>query len=617
MTGRQDADFEALLAYLQSGRAFDFTGYKRPSLMRRVARRMDTLGIEGYADYTDYLEVHPEEFSLLFNTILINVTSFFRDATAWETLRSEVVPSILRRKPAPEPIRIWSAGCASGEEAYSLAIMMAEAIGIEQFRNRVKIYATDVDDEALAQARAASYAAKDLEDVDEPLRERYFEPVNGRYVFKTELRRSIMFGRHDLVRDAPISHVDLLACRNTLMYFNAETQARVLTRFHFALDNGGGVLFLGRAELMLSHAHLFQAIDVKSRIFSKIAQPDLRNRLLAAVPARELEGQPAAAPSRSDRLGQLATDESPVPRIIVDAEGVLAMANRGARAMFSIVAGDIGRRLQDLEISHRPVQLASLIEQAYAERRTVAKAGVERHFPGAEIQYLDVAVSPLFDTTGAPLGASVTFTDVTRFRRLQDEVERTRHELQTANEELQSSNEELETTNEELQSSNEELETTNEELQSTNEELETMNEELQSTNEELQTVNEELRQRTEELHSSNAFLEGVLGSLRSAAVVVNQSLNITVWNERAEDLWGLRGDEVQGKSLLNLDIGLPVEPLKAMARACLGGDPHQREIVVDATNRRGKAIRCRISCSALKTPRNPREGAILLIDELP
>jgi two-component system CheB/CheR fusion protein len=209
----------------------------------------------------------------------------------------------------------------------------------------------------------------------------------------------------------------------------------------------------------------------------------------------------------------------------------------------------------------------------------------------------------------------ITFMDVTRYTRLQDELRSSREEIQTTNEELQSSNEELETTNEELQSSNEELETTNEELQSTNEELETMNEELQSTNEELQTVNEELRQRTDELNRSNAFLEAVLGSMRGAAIVVDRELNVLVWNHRAEDLWGLRQDEVRGKSVLNLDIGLPVGELRAPIRACLVDGEDHRELTLDAVNRRGKSIHCRVTCTPLLSPPDRRDGVILMMEE--
>jgi two-component system, chemotaxis family, CheB/CheR fusion protein len=607
--------FETLLVFLQRERGFDFTGYKRPSLVRRVARRMQMLGVAGVDEYVDYLQVHPDEFSQLFNTILINVTSFFRDPPAWDYLRETVLPEMLKAKGAGAPVRVWSAGTAAGQEAYSLAMALAEAMGIGAFRERAKIYATDVDEEALSQARAASYSAKEVEELDPALRSRYFELVNGRYVFRHDLRRSVIFGRNDLVQDAPISRLDLLVCRNTLMYFNAEAQAKILGRFHFALNgdgHGNGVLFLGRAEMLLTHGSLFTPLDLKCRIFAKVPSASQRARPAAAAIA-DANG---AGMTRQDRLREQAMEDSPVARIVVDVDGTLSSANQRARALFSLNPRDVGRSLHDLEISYRPADLRSLVEQAYAERRATVKVGVERRFPEGESQFLDIVVTPYFDETDTPLGVGISFIDVTRYARLQEEVQRSREEVQTANEELQSSNEELETTNEELQSSNEELETTNEELQSTNEELETMNEELQSTNEELQTVNEELRTRSEELNQVNAFLESVLRGLRVGAAVVNQNLDVLMWNERAHDLWGLRNDEVQGKGLLNLDIGLPVKELRTVIRPCLSGEADHQEVELDAVNRRGKAIRCRVTCTPLIAPGDKRQGVILMMEEL-
>ena len=196
-------------------RGFDFTGYKRSTLVRRVEKRMSEVGIKSFADYLDYLQVHPDEFPHLFNTILINVTSFFRDREAWDFLGSEIIPRLLAAKGQDALIRCWCAGTASGEEAYSLAILLTEALGVEAFRRRVKIYATDVDDAALAHARPGDTTAKDLESVPPELLDRYFDLVGSRYVFRTELRRSLIFGRHDLVHDAPISRLDLLLCRGS------------------------------------------------------------------------------------------------------------------------------------------------------------------------------------------------------------------------------------------------------------------------------------------------------------------------------------------------------------------------------------------------------------------
>lgn len=247
MTDSPNTEFEALLDYIRLSRGFDFTGYKRSSLTRRVNKRMQTVNIQGYSNYLDYLEVHPEEFNHLFNTLLINVTAFFRDRPAWEYLSSEIMPRILQAKDPKEPIRVWTAGCASGEEAYTIAIMLAELLGTEQFRERVKIYATDVDEEALNQARQATYLGRELHGLTSEQVEEFFEQNEDRYTFRKDLRRAVIFGRHDLIQDAPISKIDLLVCRNTLMYFNAETQSRILVRFHFALRDGG-FIFWGKPK---------------------------------------------------------------------------------------------------------------------------------------------------------------------------------------------------------------------------------------------------------------------------------------------------------------------------------------------------------------------------------
>jgi len=259
---------ESLLDYLKHNRGFDFTGYKRESLTRRVRRRMQAINISDISDYKSYLESHPDEFSGLFNTILINITSFFRDKEAWEYLAKEVLPNIIQMKGEGDSIRIWSTGCATGEEAYTIAMLMAELLGEKRFNDTVKIFATDIDEAALAQARHASYTMNDMENVPTELKDKYFQIVGGAYIFRPDLRRSVTFGRHNLTQDAIIPHLDLLICRNTLMYFTAETQANILAKFHFAL-NDPGYVFLGRAELLLMHSNLFTPVNLKCRIFTK------------------------------------------------------------------------------------------------------------------------------------------------------------------------------------------------------------------------------------------------------------------------------------------------------------------------------------------------------------
>jgi two-component system, chemotaxis family, CheB/CheR fusion protein len=605
-----DPAFEALLEHVRLHRGFDFTGYKRSTLVRRVDRRMAQVGAGSYADYLDHLELHAEEFTALFNTILINVTGFFRDPEAWEHLQSGVLPALLAGKGPTAPLRVWSAGCASGEEAYTLAMVLAEVLGLEEFRDRVKIYATDVDEEALAHARQGAFGDREVQGVPPALLERYFEQVGGRFAFRKDLRRSVIFGRNDLVQDAPISRVDLLVCRNTLMYFTAETQARVLARFHFALADPG-VLFLGNAEMLLSHRSLFVPVDLKRRTFRKSPRS-------GPPGATTLPGSAAAAqrpePLGVDVLRAEAVLAAPLAQVVVTGEGVVAVVNRQAEVLFGVSARDVGRPFGELELSYRPVELRHHIERAQTERRTVRVPGVVYH-RGSEIVRLEVQIAPLVGAASEVLGVSLAFHDVSDFLAMQDELERTNRQLETAYEELQSTNEELETTNEELQSTVEELETTNEELQSTNEELETMNEELQSTNDELQAINDELQDRTSELDRTNEFLEAILTSLRAGVVVVGEGLTVQVWSHQAEELWGLRRDEAVGQHLLNLDIGLPLDEVRPVVRSTLAGESGSQEVTLTAVNRRGRSIDVRVVASALHGPDDAVVGAILTMEE--
>jgi two-component system, chemotaxis family, CheB/CheR fusion protein len=608
MTPAAEVNLEALLDFVKRNRGFDFTGYKRSSLERRIRKRMEEVDCPGYAEYLDRLEVDQDEFAFLFNTILINVTAFFRDAPTWEYLRNEVVPRLLAARPADAPLRVWCAGCASGEEAYTIAMVLADVLGEAAYRDRVKIYATDVDEEALQSARSAVYPAKAVEAIPREALDRYFERYDNRYVFRQDLRRTVIFGRNDLVQDAPISRIDLLVCRNTLMYFNAETQAQILRRFNFALD-AEGVLVLGKSEMLITHGDLFQPLDLKRRVFRKVPIGTLRDRLHFAAPSNGAVAVPAHPSLRDSAL-----DAGAVPQVVVDGESRLAAVNHAARELFSLTPADVGRPLQDLELSYRPVELRSLLDRLRNDGQAIALDGVRWSSDGQQDgRVLDVRIRQLA-VDGDAQGASITYSDVTEPQRLRDDLERSKRELEQAYEELQSTVEELETTNEELQSTNEELETTNEELQSTNEELETMNEELQSTNEELETINDELRMRTLELNEVNAFLETILASMGLAVAVVDRRQMVQVWNRHAEDLWGLRGDEAIGQHFLGLDIGLPVERLRDAIRTALRDADERSELVLEATNRRGRAIRCVVTTLPLVVGTDEVTGAILLME---
>ena len=603
--GGAETPLDVLLAHLKRTRGFDFSGYKRTSLERRIRKRMDAVGVSGYSEYLDYLEVHQDEFPALFDVILINVTGFFRDPPAWDYYAGDIVPRLLEAVGPDDPIRVWCAGCASGEETYTMAMVLAEALGTKAFMERVKIYATEVDEDALNQARQASYTAKDVEAIPRGLLERYFEQGSQRFTFRKDLRRTMIFGRNDLTQDAPISRIDLLTCRNTLMYFNAETQSRILGRFHFAL-NSWGYLFLGKSEMLITHADLFRPVNVKRRVFAKVLRPSMRERFMTLANAtHELAGEPIL------EIRDGAFEASQAAQIAVDVDGVLVLANAHARSTFGLTPTDLGRPLKDLEISYRPVDLRSNLELAFRERRTVSLSPEAHGAAPPDARAFEVQITPLRSGQRL-LGATIIFQDVTRQRRVEDELEASRRELENAYEELQSTVEELETTNEELQSTNEELETTNEELQSANEELETMNEELQSTNEELETINDEVRQRSLELNEINAFLETILSSMGVAVIVIDREQRVQIWNAESTEFWGVRSDEAQGQHLFGLDIGLPLDGVRTSLRRVLAGTDDRADVQLDALNRRGRRVRVNVTLLGLGLDPGEVTGAILL-----
>jgi two-component system CheB/CheR fusion protein len=603
---------EALLEYLRDSRGFDFSGYKRATLERRIRKRMGEVGVSGYEEYVDYLEANPREFGELFNTILINVTGFFRDADAWDYLRDEILPELVAAVPDDQQIRVWSAGCASGEEAYSVAIALLEVLGEETFKRRVKIYATDIDEEALTEARAALYPPKAFEDMPKELVEKYFVENGRGLCFRPDLRRSVIFGRNELLQDAPISRIDLLICRNVLMYFTVDAQTRILSQLNFALRDRG-FLFLGKSEMLVRHSDYFTPADIKRRVFRRIPRRNLGERV-GQVIGDAAFGDDVTARRHAD-LREAAASIGPVARLVVDAQRFLVDANNRAAELFGIGPADIGRPLQDLEVSYRPLELRAPLDSAFEQGKPIAAGRVEwGEAPNERI--LEVEITPIAGIAQSALGAAITFADVTEFARLAAEHGNSKRELETAYEELQSTVEELETTNEELQSTNEELETTNEELQSANEELQTMNEELTSTNDELEAMNEEQRAHTQELDRLNLFLEGILGNLGVGVAVVDRENKVQLWNANSHDLWGLRPDEVEGEDILTLDIGLPVEALREPLEDATAQGAKSSDLVLDAVNRRGRAFQCEVRVMPLFSAGQGLFGGIVLMREV-
>jgi two-component system, chemotaxis family, CheB/CheR fusion protein len=602
-------DLEELIEYLRLYRGVDFGGFKRNTLERRIRRRMSSVGVDGFGDYQGYLEAHPDEFTALFDTTLTKVTEFFRDPAAWKVIAERVVPHIVKGKADDRSIRVWCAACSTGQEAYTLAMVFADHLGNDEFRNRVKIYATDVDETALSSARAAEYTAREVQSVPDDVRDRYFEKhADGTFQFSKELRRSVIFGRHDVLHDAPISRVDLVTCRNTLIYFNFEAQLQILERLHFSVAPHG-YLFLGRAERLINHTSLFEAADARARVFVKTSSA--AHDAAATAPAVQLG--PVDAPAVEQLVGA-AFDSVPSALVLVDMNGEVIRFNAAAGTGFDMSASDVGRPLRELELPVRSSELRSALREATRDHQPVQIADVEHRRSDEPMRRYEVTFLPVSSNDRDVVGALLCFDEVTAFRHIQEELEDANRDIELACEELQSTNEELETTNEELQSTVEELETTNEELQTTNEELETMNEELHSANDELQSTNEELRVRTNELNHVNSFMRSVLGSLAQAVVVVDRDLRVLVWSEPASELWGLREQETLGRGLLSLDFGLPLDDVVPLVRSILRGDRIREQVDIGATNRRGRKFTCRVTLTRMFEPTLDLLGVVVLMD---
>ncbi|TDH58968.1 PAS domain S-box protein [Dankookia rubra] len=617
MTGTEgpDPDFETLLRFVQEHRGVDFRGYKRASLHRRITKRMEAVGAEGFAAYHALLEANPEEFAAMLDTVLINVSSFFRDREAWEVLRREVVPRIVaRHREGGRGIRIWSAGCATGQEPYSLAMLFAEAMGgAEAFCRAVKIYATDLDEAALQSARHAIYTDTEVEGVAPELLERYFERNNDRYTLQRDLRRCVIFGRHNIIHDAPISHVDLILCRNLMIYLEAATQEAVLPRLHYALREGG-YLCLGKAETQLARSRLFEPVDVKHRVFRKVTEGRHRTPGGSLAFTRGSDAEQALSPQA--RLQEAIVDGTAVAYLAVGLDGHLTFANPAAKRLLGLGEADLGRLFQDLPISYRPVELRGRIEEAQRLGRAVRLEHQEfLRLPADPVRFT-IEVTPLFGPDGQPFATLLAFTDTTRAHQLGQELQAVQEGLETHVEELQSSNEELETTNEELQSTREELETTNEELQSTNEELETSNEELRSANDELEAANDELRRQSEVAIEFRHHAEAVLRSMDLGVVVLDRDLRVRSWNRWCENAWGLRAEEAVGEEFLLLDIGFPVQRLRADLHRILAAETPQTAPELEAVDRRGRRVRVRARILPLLREARAPEGVVLVMEDV-
>ena len=552
----RDPRFEALIEHIHRHRGFDFRGYKRSSLRRRVEKRMGEVEVTSFEGYIDFLEAHPVEYTALLNTILINVTSFFRDPVAWKALETTVLPRLIEAKSVVDPIRVWSAGCASGEEPYSLAMLLVAALGEERFHRSVKIYATDLDEDALQSAGQASYDARGVEGVPAELLERCFEPGGAGFTFRRDLRKMVIFGRHNIVEDAPISNVDLLICRNVLIYLDSETQNRILPRLHYALVPRGH-LFLGKAETLLARSTQFEPADIKNRIFIKSGVSTGQDPLIAMPQEDQTRAQ---TDDQGSRLLEAALSSSSVGHILMDNKGKLVLADAVARRLFGLIPADIGRPFQDLEVSFRSAELRGPIEEAVKSRKTIRiEEQIWRGRPD-DTMLLTIEIVPLFDQNGGHDGTAIHFHDVTIVADLRRR--------------------------------------------------------LQEANEKLETTVEELRARGDALLIHRARTGAVLDGISAGVIAVDRRFCVTDWTRWCENSFGVRSEEALGQSLFAIEIGLPFNKIRRQLKTMLGGKTGDTDLQLYAVNRAGKPFICRVLVSAVKAVGDEIDGLVLVIENI-
>ncbi|HZU83245.1 MAG TPA: CheR family methyltransferase, partial [Polyangiaceae bacterium] len=563
-----------ILARLRAAHGVDFSLYKQSTIERRIGRRMALHRLDKLEAYLSLLESDPNELRSLYNDLLIGVTSFFRDTEPFDTLKNVVFPRLLDGRPHDVPIRLWVAGCATGEEAYSVAIALLEFLGDRAGQYKIQIFATDVDDDALVRARAATYPPNIEIDVSPERLHRFFTRVGKGYQVNRNVRDLIVFARHNLGKDPPFSRLDLVTCRNVLIYMQAPLQKKVLRIFHYAL-NADAYLLLGTSESIGDAADMFWLLDRKLKVYIKkgTPAPGAFDFAFASRPADE-EPEPGAAADHRPMVSvaQLADrkliEKYGPPGVIVD-EKLDVLQFRGRTGPFLEPAPGAAT-LNVLKLA-RPELLVALrltVHKVLADGLPMTSPPVSL-WSDRDARAVALDVMPLAATggrkcllilfveaadpqpatrespeTGTPTGTDARVSDLAR-------------ELATTKEYLQSTIEELEAANEELQSSNEELQSSNEELQSTNEELETSKEELQSTNEELATVNDELQSRMGQLSTVNDDLHNVLAHVTSAVVIVGPDMRIRRFSATAERLL----------SLIPADVGRPIAYLRNVMSA--------------------------------------------------
>ncbi|WP_277819204.1 CheR family methyltransferase [Teichococcus vastitatis] len=584
-----------IYAILRNQIGHDFAGYKTNTFLRRVQRRMQVSQLNSLDGYLEKLRQDPQEVGALFRDLLINVTSFFRDEDAFGRLADTVVPKLFEGRGTEDTVRVWVPGCATGEEVFSLGILLREEMDRLNAVPRVQIFATDIDDRALGVARAARYPGAMLEGVSDERRRRFFIPDNGSFLLSKEVRDLCIFSPHSVIRDPPFSRMDLISCRNLLIYFGAEVQSQVIPTFHYAL-RPDGFLFLGTSENISQFDELFSPLDKKQRIFRRRAGSGSGIRLPLSVHALR-PGQVAGKPRRPGLSG-LALRQSVEAQVldrfapayvVVNHEGDVVYYSGRTGKYLEPAPGLPNRQLLAMARKGLRLELRTVFREALESGRTVTREGVAVDGDDGRVQMVTLFAEPLRERDeGEPLflvlfadeGPTLSRAEVAgRSHALQDGATlHLEHELRETRERLQSLIEEYETALEELKSSNEELISVNEELQSTNEELEASKEELQSVNEELHTVNADLNNKVDALDRANTDLQNLFNSTDVATLFLDRDLRIRSFTPAASRVFNmLPGD--RGRPITDLSQRFSLASFgQELGAVMASGQPVERRV---------------------------------------
>ena len=617
-----------LLLLLRTATGHDFSLYKKSTIGRRIERRMAQHDIEDTEVYARYLKEHPDEIQALFRELLINVTSFFRDPEAFAALRQDILPKLFADKPEGYVLRVWVAGCASGEEAFSIAILLREYMDETHQEFKVQLYATDLDDEAIAMARSGCYPPNIAADLTPERLRRYFTREDGGYRVKKDIREMVVFAVQNVIKDPPFTRLDLLSCRNLMIYLEPELQNRLIPAFHYALKPGG-VLFLSPSESIGSHPELFSALNRKWKFYRAVHSATASRAMVASGLAWAAEPggkapEDVMKKSRETNFAELTRRAlllSYAPAsVVTDARGSVLYVHGETGKYLRPAPGQASLNLVDMAREGLQLELRAALQAAGQGTATLGRD--LSVISDGETRTVSLSVRPLQEDDGGQALLLVSFQDVAgpvaekpRRRKTAGKVEPGRvealeHELAYTRENLQATIEEQQASNEELKSTNEELQSTNEELQSTNEELETSKEELQSVNEELITVNAELQAKIEQLAGMQNDMKNLLDNINIGTVFLDQFLSIRRFTREATRVYRLVASDV-GRRLVDIKSDLAGDDLTGVAQSVLDTlVPCEREVRTTA----GACYLARVQ--PYRTLDNVIEGVVLTFTDI-